>query len=91
MEKCKAYAIRLFAVLGLLGYLSLTAAAAAPHYTMQLHNGFVAVWDHRDQSWLLHTDVPETMLQSSDRALLQQGLELADSAALTQALEDFCS
>lgn len=65
--------------------------AAVPAYTMTIADGFIAVWDHCTGDWHLRSAVPAAMLTEQDRQLLQQGLELADSAALTRALEDFCS
>lgn len=68
-----------------------TAQAAAPAYTMTIADGFIAVWDHAAGDWHLRSAIPSAMLTEQDRQLLQQGLELPDSAALTRALEDFCS
>ena len=65
--------------------------AAAPAYTMTIADGFIAVWDHGAGDWHLRSAVPAAILSEQDQQLLQQGLELADSAALTRALEDFCS
>lgn len=64
---------------------------AAPAYTMTVRDGFVAVWDHGSGSWYLQTRIPVSQLPEADRDLLHRGLSLADSAALTRALEDFCS
>ena len=68
-----------------------TVCAAAPAYTMTIADGFIAVWDHGAGDWYLRSAVPAAMLTEQDRQLLQQGLELPGSAALTRALEDFCS
>ncbi len=68
-----------------------TARAAAPAYTMTIADGFIAVWDHGTGDWHLRSAVPAAILSEQDQQLLRQGLELADSAALTRALEDFCS
>ena len=65
--------------------------AAAPAYTMTIADGFIAVWDHGAGDWHFRSAVPAAILSEQDQQLLQQGLELADSAALTRALEDFCS
>lgn len=65
--------------------------AAAPAYTMTIADGFIAVWDHGAGDWHLRSAVPAAILSEQDQQLLRQGLELADSAALTRALEDFCS
>lgn len=64
---------------------------AAPAYTMTVQGGFVAVWDHGSGSWYLRTRIPVGQLPEADQSLLRQGLPLADGAALTRALEDFCS
>ena len=65
--------------------------AAAPAYTMTIADGFIAVWDYGAGDWHLRSAVPAAILSEQDQQLLRQGLELADSAALTRALEDFCS
>ena len=65
--------------------------AAAPAYTMTIADGFIAVWDHGAGDWHLRSAVPVAIFSEQDQQLLRQGLELADSAALTRALEDFCS
>lgn len=64
---------------------------AAPAYTMTARDGFVAVWDHGSESWCLQTRIPVGQLPEDDQSLLHRGLPLADDAALTRALEDFCS
>ena len=64
---------------------------AAPAYTMTVQGGFVAVWDHGSESWCLRTRIPVGQLPEADQALLRRGLALSDGAALTRALEDFCS
>lgn len=61
-------------------------------FILGIWRGYVAVWQAEDPQPLLYrTDTPAASLLPMDRARLQRGLRFPDLAALTQALEDFCS
>lgn len=91
MKRCQRVLLRRFLLAVLAAAFLSLSVWAAPSYTMTVRNGFVAVWDHGSGSWYLQTRIPAGQLPETDQELLRRGLPLADGAALTRALEDFCS
>ena len=59
-------------------------------YFLQLRRGRVCWYDARQSCWH-ETDTSAEALLPQDRALLSGGLAFDSHAALTRALEDFCS
>ena len=65
-------------------------ALLSPAFWMQTRGGSIQYYARASGLW--HgTGVSAAGLSAADRALLACGLPLEDSAALTRALEDFCS
>lgn len=60
-------------------------------FILGISRGYVAVWQDEDPLPLYLTDTPAEILPPEDEAMLRRGLRLPDQAALTAALEDFCS
>lgn len=70
--------------------LACALALLSPAFWMQTRGGSIQYYDRASGLW--HgTGVSAISLSAADRALLACGLPLEDSAALTRALEDFCS
>ena len=62
----------------------------APGFLLRARRGQIQYYDYASGLWH-KTDAAADGLSISDRALLVHGLPLEDAAALTHALEDFCS
>ena len=61
-----------------------------PGFLLRARSGRIQYYDYAAGLWH-ETDIPARRLSLTDRALLACGLPLEDAAALTRALEDFCS
>ena len=62
----------------------------SPAFWMQTRGNTIQYYDRSSGLWH-ETGASADGLSASDRALLACGLPLEDAAALTHALEDFCS
>ena len=62
----------------------------SPAFWMQTRGNTIQYYDRSSGLWH-ETGASADGLSASDRALLACGLPLEDAAALTRALEDFCS
>ena len=72
-------------------FLTLSVCCGAPAYLLRLQGGRICYREMTEDRW---TDTGKSALSvpgAEDRALLSRGLLLPGRAALTRALEDFCS
>jgi len=69
----------------------LLACPAGASYVLRAEDGFLRAREETDGSLVYQSRIPVSALPERDRLLLSAGLVLPDRAALTRALEDFCS
>lgn len=75
--------------LGVLLAIFLSAQTGAASYRLMEEGGYLAV--RRSDGTLERTDISLALLPPSDALLIRNGLDCADKAALSRALENFCS
>lgn len=68
----------------------LLAACTAP-YVLCDRSGQIAYYDAAADAWHETGVCTNTLVNEVDRAALTNGLAFSDRAALTRALEDYCS
>ena len=68
----------------------LALSLLSPAFWMQTRGNAIQYYDRASGLWH-ETGASADGLSAADRALLTCGLPLEDDAALTRALEDFCS
>lgn len=69
----------------------LLAAQTAAAWVLRAEDGFLTVRDLENGTEFRKTGIPLQALPEPDRPALEAGIVLPDHAALTKALEDFCS
>lgn len=67
------------------------AVHAGAAWILRAEDGFLTVRELESGAAFLQTGVPLSALPEKDRPALENGIVLSDHAALTKALEDFCS
>ena len=67
------------------------ALLLSPAFWLQTRGGQISYRDCASGVWHETGVCADALPNAGDRALLHCGLPLADAAALTRALEDFCS
>ncbi len=70
---------------------ALLACPAGASYVLRAEDGFLRARDEADGSLVYQSRIPLSSLPERDRLTLSAGLVLPDRAALTRALDDFCS
>lgn len=68
----------------------LALSLLSPAFWMQTRGNTIQYYDRSSSLWH-ETGASTDGLSAADRTLLARGLPLEDAAALTRALEDFCS
>ncbi len=69
----------------------LLACPAGASYILRAEDGFLRAREEPGGALVYQGEIPVSALPERDRPLLSAGLLLPDRAALTRALEDFCS
>lgn len=69
----------------------LLACPAGASYILRAEDGFLRAREEPGGALVYQSEIPVSALPERDRFLLAAGLFLPDRAALTRAMEDFCS
>lgn len=72
------------------GILKIPVFAEQIPYYITTHEGYVAIYDTREEK-ICTTHIPVELLPPSDAALLRDGLPCANERELAQAIENFTS
>ena len=71
--------------------LFLALCAAAGRYALAVLDGSICYCEPPDGAWVDTGVAAASLPRAQDRALLSRGISFPSRAALTRALEDFCS